>query len=573
MFLIKAAAVPGGQPPPITVEERLAAFAYPPDLQVDRLPPDALPEIRLDPAIGLPGELNITAHFLDRNLGHADRIAYYSGDRSISYRQLHDWVGRFAGALHALGIAKGDRVVLRIPNCVEFVVCALALHRLGAVVVPSNVLLRERILTYIANTSEAKALIAHRDFLEDVQAGRARHETLRHYIAAGGDGSARPGFLSYEEMLSSTEKAPELKQRLADLATMFFTSGTTGWPKGCMHPVLTIAAGPHIAVHMFSRIGADDVISGTPPLAFTFGYGNLLLLPLLVGAPCVLIEGRPRPEAILSTIEKHRVTIFQSVPAAYNLLLGVPDVATRFNVSSLREALSGSAPLLASTFRQWEERFGIRMANGMASSELYISVFSRWSADPRPGSLGEPLPGWQIRVLDEDGNDCPRGKIGRMAVRGPAANLYWRNPEKQVEAVHEGWSLTGDLIYQDEDGCYWHVCRGDDVIKSRGYRISPGEIEDTLMEHPAVFEPAVIGAPDPVQGQRVKAFVALKPGFRASPELAEDMKQFLRSRLAGYQVPGEIEFIEALPKTETGKVRRRDLKDLEERRQAAGAAR
>jgi len=554
----------------------LRAFAYPPELQADRLPPGALPDIRLDPGLGLPQELNITAHFLDRNLtrAQAGRIAYYSGERSLSYRALHEQVNRFACALHGLGIGKGDRVVLRIPNCLEFVVCALALHRLGAVVVPTNVLLRERILTYIANTSEAKALVAHRDFLDDVEAGRGRHETLKHYIAAGGGSSAAPGFLSYEEMLrTSSGTAPEVRVRLDELATMFFTSGTTGWPKGCMHLALTITAGPHIALQMFDRIGPDDVISGTPPLAFTFGYGNLLLLPLLCGVPCVLIEGRPRPEAILSTIEKHRVTIFQSVPAAYNQLLGVASAEQRFRLGSLRATLSGSAPLLASTFRQWEERFGTRMANGMGSSESYVSIFSRWSADPRPGSLGSPLPGWQIRILDEEGNDCARGKTGRMAVRGPAANLYWRNPEKQAEAVHEGWSLTGDLVYQDEDGCYWHVCRGDDVIKSRGYRISPGEIEDTLMEHPAVFEPAVIGAPDPVQGQRVKAFVALKPGFRSSPELAEDMKQFLRTRLAGYQVPGEIEFIEALPKTETGKVRRRDLKDLEERRQAAGAAR
>ena len=555
----------------------MRAVVYPRDLQPELLSQGAIPDIRLtDPGMQFPDEINITEHFLDRHLEgeQAGRIAYYSGERKITYRELHEDVNRLASGLRALGIDKGDRVVLRIPNCIEFVVCALALHRLGAVVVPTNVLLRERILSYITNTAEAKAVIAHHEFLEDVEAGRSRSATVGHFIAVGGDADSlgRAGYLSYEELIrSSNPPVPSVKVRLDDLATMFFTSGTTGWPKGCMHLTLTIMAGPHTALHMFDRIGPRDVISGTPPLAFTFGYGNMLLLPLLCGAPCVLIEGRPRPEVIFTTIEKHRVTIFQSVPAAYNQMLSVPDAQKRYDLGSLRAALSGSAPLLASTFQQWEQRFGIRMSNGMSSSECYVSIFSRWRADPRPGSLGDPLPGWEVRILDDDGKDCPRGKIGRLAVRGQAANLYWRNPEKQAEAVVDGWSLTGDLIYQDEDGCYWHVCRGDDVIKSRGYRISPGEVEDTLMEHPAVFEPAVIGVPDPIQGQRVKAFVALKPGYRSSAGLADELKRFLRERLAAYQVPGEIEFIEALPKTETGKIRRKDLKELEEQRHAAAA--
>jgi acetyl-CoA synthetase len=191
---------------------------------------------------------------------------------------------------------------------------------------------------------------------------------------------------------------------------------------------------------------------------------------------------------------------------------------------------------------------------------------SRWTADPQPGSMGFPLPGWEVRVLDDAGGDCACGVVGRLALRGPGATMYWRDPERQAEAVTEGWSLTGDLVYRDRAGCYWHVCRNDDVIKSRGYRISPGEVEDALLAHGAVYEPAVIGAPDPVQGQKVKAFVTLKDGHAPSSRLAEEMRQFVRARLPAYQIPAEIEFVQALPKTETGKIRRRDLKELEERR-------
>jgi 2-aminobenzoate-CoA ligase len=553
----------------------LSSVVYPRYLQPELLPQGALPDIRLsEPEIQFPERVNITAHFLDRNLapGQADRIAYFSGERRITYRALHEAVNRLAGALRALGIAEGDRVVLRIPNCIEFVVCALALHRLGAVVVPTNVLLRERILTHIVNTSEAKAVVVHRDCLAEVDAGRSRYTTVRHMIAAGGSGADCTGYLSYERLMeSSNEAVASVMVRRDALATMFFTSGTTGWPKGCMHLSLTIMAGPHVAVHMFEGIGPGDVLSGTPPLAFTFGYGNMLLLPLLAGVPCVLIEGRPKPEGIFAAIERYGITLFQSVPAAYNQMLAANGAEKGFDLRSLRGTLSGSAPLLASTFNQWEERFGIRMANGLGSSESYVSIFSRWNASPRAGSLGWPLPGFEVRAIDDEGRECPRGTVGRMAFKGPTANLYWRNPEKQVEAVEHGWSLTGDLVYQDDDGCFWHVCRGDDVIKSRGYRISPGEVEDALMEHPAVFEPAVIGAPDAIQGEKVKAFVALKEGYSASNALAEELKQFLRARLAGYQVPGEVEFVDALPKTETGKIRRKDLKELELERQASTA--
>jgi len=214
------------------------------------------------------------------------------------------------------------------------------------------------------------------------------------------------------------------------------------------------------------------------------------------------------------------------------------------------------------------QRFGTELANTIGSSETFLSYLATWRPESKPRSLGHPVPGWKARVIDEAGQDCQSGTIGRLAIQGPGGIMYWRNPEKQKEAVVDGWSLTGDLAYRDEDGCFWHISRSDDIIKSRGYRVSPGEVEDALLEHPAVFDPAVVGAPDPIQGHRVKAFVVLKEGYEGSPELAEELRQFVKARVAAYAAPSEIEFVTSLPKTETGKVRRIELKQLEEKRYA-----
>ncbi|MCC6472635.1 MAG: acyl-CoA synthetase [Burkholderiales bacterium] len=552
---------------------------YPAQVQAERLPPGALPAFLLEaPETRFPEEVNVADRFLAPNLapGRADRVAFYSGERSITYRELDRAVNRLGNALQALGIREGDPVVLRIPNCLEFPVCALALHRIGAVVVPTNVLIRERSLTHIVRTTRARAIIAGHECLDEVQAARGGWESVAHRIVAGGEPAAlrRRGYLHLQTLsAAASERLESARLRRDALGTVFFTSGTTGMPKGCMHLNVSILAGPCIARHMFDRIGPGDVIGGTPPLAFTFGYGNLFLLPLLAGVPAALIEGRSSPEAIFATIERRRVTIFNSVPTAYTQLLAHQDLARRFDLSSLRATLSGSAPMLPATFEHWERRFGTRMLNGMGSSESYVSIFSAYSADPRPGSMGTPLPGWEVRILGEQGETLGAGAVGRLAVRGPAGNLYWGDPERQAQFVQDGWSLTGDLAWFDDEGCYWHACRADDVIKSRGYRVSPAEIEDALIEHPAVFEPAVIGAPDPVQGERIKAFVSLKAGIAPCPALAEELREFTRSRLAAFQVPGEIEFVESLPKTETGKIRRKDLKELESRRLVTTAAR
>ncbi|MBI2953479.1 MAG: acyl-CoA synthetase, partial [Chloroflexi bacterium] len=524
------------------------------------------------PETQFPEEVNLTDYVLNRHLvseEEAQRTAFYSGDRVITYKALNQMVNRMGNGLRGLGIGKGDVVMLRIPNSVEFVVCALALHRLGAIVIPTMVLLREKTLTYVANASEAKAIICAHDILDEIELGRPKHQTVKHIVAIGGDRAelkAR-GYASYEELIeSSIDQLESVKVRRDDVAAVFFTSGTTGAPKGCMHMNMTLMGAPNAVPATLGGMRPDDIVSGSPPLAFVFGYGYLMLFPLLHSIPSILIEGRLSPERMFETIEKYKVTIFCSAPAAYNQMVNVPDANKRYDLSSLRITMSGSAPLLPATIQQWKDLFGTELMNIIGSSETFSAYLTTWQPKSKLRSLGHPLPSWEARVIDEQGNDCPTGETGRLAVKGIGGIMYWRNPEKQSEAVTNGWSLTGDLAYKDEDGCFWHVSRGDDIIKSRGYRVSPGEVEDALLEHASVFESAVIGAPDPIQGERVKAYVMLKEGHEGSPRLADELKQFLKGKLAPYMVPGEFEFVTSFPKTETGKVRRVELKQAEQQR-------
>ncbi|MBI2953853.1 MAG: acyl-CoA synthetase [Chloroflexi bacterium] len=548
------------------------SVSYPPQLQAELLPKGALPQFVLShPDMQFPEEVNLADFCLDRNLvgDRAQRIAVYSGERQVTYQDLHKMVNRCGNGLRGLGIEKGDHVVLRIPNCLEFVVCALALHRLGAVVIPTMILQREKFITHVVNTAEAKALICSHDLLDEVELGRSNYETVERFITVGGDRAdleAR-GYVTYDELIeSSSDRLESVKVRRDDLATAFFTSGTTGMPKGCMHLNLTLMGAAVAIKEVVGGTRPDDIATGSPALGFTYGYAHNLLFPLYGGIPTVLIEGRATAERMLETVQKYRATIFNTAPAAFNQMLNIPDAEKKYDLSSVRVTMSGAAPLLPHTVQNWKARFGADILNTMGASETLSPYLSNWRPESKPGSLGHPYPGWEAKIIDDKGDEVPPGTPGRLAIRGIAAIMYWSNPEKEKEAIENGWSLTGDLAYKDEDGCFWHMSRGDDVIKSRGYRISPGEIEDALLEHPAVFESAVIGAPDDIQGERVKAFVVLKERVEPTAQLAEELKQFVRARLAPYMAPGEVEFTTAFPRTETGKIRRIELKQLEQQR-------
>jgi 2-aminobenzoate-CoA ligase len=281
----------------------------------------------------------------------------------------------------------------------------------------------------------------------------------------------------------------------------------------------------------------------------------------------VILEGRMSAEALLEAIPKHKVTMFNAVPTAFNQILNMPNVGD-YDLSYLARGHVRQRPLLSSTFQRFKDLTGLEIVNGIGSSESIGTQLASYLPGYKPGATGWPVPGVQAKIVDEQGDECPPGVTGRLVVKACYGTMYWRNPERQKEAVIDGWSLSGDYAYKDEDGLYWHVSRIDDIIKSRGYRVSPGEVEDALNELEAVYESTVIGVPDPEQGQRVKAFVVLKDGYAGSAELVEAMRAAVKKRVAPYMCPSEIEFVSSLPKTETGKVRRVELRELEAKRAA-----
>ena len=552
----------------------MSTVKYPPELEAEKLARGCLPDLIWPPDIGvdLPEKVNLTEWFLDRNLvgEQADRVAYYSGDRAITYRTLKEQVDKFANALRRLGVGEGDRVLLRIANSVEYVVSALAVSRLAAVLVPTMTLLRSKVLVHDANRSGAKAIVCGYDLLGEIEAGRDQYQTVEHIISIGGDSEELRGrgLLSYQELLASASDEIESVRVPPDtLAAVFFTSGTTGTPKGCMHLIQSIIGSVHSFPLTFGGVKPSDVFLGSPPLAFVIGFGYNMLLPLLSGVPSVILEGRMSVEALLEAIPKYKATMFNAVPTAFNQILNHPNIGD-YDLSSLRVVMSGSAPLLSSTFLPFKELTGLEIVNGIGSTESIGTQLASYLPGYKPGATGWPVPGVEAKIIDDEGNECAPGVTGRLVVKACYGTMYWRDVERQKAAVIDGWSLSGDYVYKDEDGLFWHVSRIDDIIKSRGYRVSPGEVEDALHEHQAVFESTVIGVPDPEQGQRVKAFVMLKDGSAGSPELVEELKAFVKKRVAPYMAPSEIEFVDSLPRTETGKVRRIELRELEARRAA-----
>lgn len=510
-----------------------------------------------------PDKLNITGEVLDRriNEGHGDKVAVLYQDRKITYRGIYESVNRLGNGLLSLGVRRGDRVILRIPNRPEFIVCALAIHKIGAVPVPTMMLLRETTLTRIANKSRARLMIVDAELMEEVEKGQPGHETIENVIVIG---NRKGQYRSYEELLE--KGSPNLDPVAMDgdeLGAIFFTGGTTGEPKGCMHHVTALMAVIHVSECIYpGGIRDDDVFGGTPPLPFVYGYDHAMLIPLRFGATVSLIAGRATPEKALEAVERHGVTLFHSVPSMYRMILNIPEVEKKFRCGTLRACVTASAPIPPPAITEWKERFGLEIINIIGSHELLGSFIGNWRPPYKPGSLGYVYPGYECAILDDHGNECPQGEAGKLALQGPTGVMYLDQPREQRKAVLNGWSLTGDAAYEDPDGCIWHVSRTDDIIKSRGYRISPEEVENSLNEHPAVLECGVIGLPDEILGERVKAFVVLRPGYQASDSLAEELKQFSRARIAPYAAPSMIAFTEALPRTDLLKLSRVALRQM-----------
>ncbi|MFD9391213.1 AMP-binding protein [Streptomyces sp. NPDC060000] len=517
----------------------------------DHLPPPGLwPDLRFDlPELHYPDRVNCAAELLDR--ADPERPVFHTrSGPSWTYGELRTRVDRIAHVLSGdLGVVPGNRVLLRGPTTPWLAACWLAVLKAGAIAVTVLAQQRPKELRTLCEIARVEHALCDIRAVDDL--AKAEIPGLR-ITTYGGDApddllnrSAPPD--PYEAVATASD----------DVALIAFTSGTTGRPKGCMHfhrDVLAIA--DTFSRHVLKPL-PDDVFAGSPPLGFTFGLGGLVVFPMRAGASALLLE-QAGPRQLLSAIAEHRVTVLFTAPTAYRAMLGDLNRPHERNgpgahdVSSLRRCVSAGENLPAATWRAWHERTGLRLINGIGATELLHIFISAADEHIRPGATGVPVPGWHARVQDPGGSPVPDGEPGLLAVRGPVGCRYLADG-RQRQYVRDGWNVTGDTYVRETDGYFRYVARADDMIISAGYNIAGPEVEDALLRHPDMLEAAVVGRPDAHRGQVVVAFAVLREG--ALPD-AEALRDFLKEELAPYKCPREFVFLDALPRTATGKLQR-----------------
>ncbi len=523
----------------------------------DNLPPcEQWPDLLVKEAgLQYPEQLNCVAELLDSWIarGMGGRPCMGSPDEIWTYAGLAERVNRIANVLtRQLGMIPGNRVLLRAPNTPLAVAACLAVIKAGGVVVPTMPLLRARELAFMIEKARIGLALCDHRLDEELRRAREQAPELRRIVAMseGGDGLA--ALMAAE--LVEFEAWPA---RADDVCLIAFTSGTTGVPKGTMHFHRDLLAvcdtyGRHVL-----QARCEDVFVGSAPIAFTFGLGAVVLFPLRIGASTLLLE-QAGPEQLLDLIRTGRPTLCFTAPTGYRAMLGLMRPGER---TSLRICVSAGEALPKATWEAWRAATGLPILDGIGSTEM-LHIFIGAPAEAiRPGATGIPVPGYEAKLIDEAGRDLGRGGIGRLAVRGPTGCRYLAD-RRQMSYVRNGWNVTGDTYRQDDDGYFWFQARSDDMIISSGYNIAGPEVEATLIAHPAIAECAVVGAPDETRGAIVKAYVVLRPGQPPSDALAKALQEHVKAEIAPYKYPRAIAFLDALPRTESGKVKRFELRRM-----------
>ncbi len=532
----------------------------------DHLPPrEEWPEFLFTlPELQYPERLNCAAELLDATVakGLGARPAILTPQRRLTYDELLAEANRIANVLRDdLGLVPGNRVLLRGFNNDVMAACWLAVVKAGCVVVTTMPLLRAKELTDVINAAQVTHAICDLRLSEELQNALPSCPTLGTIVFSHDD---RPtGLAAISARKPDTfDNVPTASD---DVCMIAFTSGTTGRPKGTMHFHRDVLAICDTFPPSSFAPAPDDAFVGTPPLAFTYGLGGALLFPLRAGAATALIE-KPSPDALLGAIQTFGATICFTAPTSYRAMA---PLAKDYDLRTLRACVSAGETLPVGTRTLWEDATGVRIIDGIGSTEM-LHIFIAASGDEiRPGATGKPVPGYVACILDDDGKPLPPGNVGRLAVKGPTGCRYLADP-RQREYVQHGWNLTGDAYLLDEDGYFWYQARTDDMIISSGYNIAGPEVEGALLEHPRVLECAVVGAPDEARGTIVKAFVVLRQaqddkeaGAQDDAALVSELQEFVKARIAPYKYPRAIEFVTELPRTQTGKLQRFKLRAAE----------
>jgi benzoate-CoA ligase len=508
-------------------------------------------------AIEVPERFNAAAYFLDRHVaeGRGARVAFRFEGRGVTYGEVALRANRLGHALLARGVQMEQRVLLVLPDRPEFAEAFWGAMKIGAVPVPVSDALPAEELAFLLQDSRARAVITSETAAGAVAGIRSRCPALESVIALGG---RRRGALEYERLLekASPELAPADTSR-DDVALWLYTSGSTGRPKAAVHL-------HHDLVHSAERvgretfgIGPEDLLLSVSKLHFAFGLGNSLYFPALVGAAAVLVAERPDPARVFELIQAERPTMLFAVATMYRRLLQVEDAERRFDLSSLRRCVSSGEPLPAGIFHAWKSRFGHELLDVVGSTEALHDYLANRPGEARPGSSGRVIPGYEARLVDDEGRPVAPGLVGQLLVKGDSTAAGYWNRHEQTKATMQGeWLRTGDMFYQDTDGYFYFCGRVDDMLKVGGMWVSPAEIEACLGEHPAVLEAAVVGRGDADGLTKPHAFCVLRDAAAGTDALAAELRELVRRRLAGYKAPRWVDFPAELPKTATGKIQR-----------------
>ncbi|MBI4592913.1 MAG: benzoate-CoA ligase family protein [Candidatus Rokubacteria bacterium] len=509
----------------------------------------------------LPDQFNVATYFVDRNVveGRAVAPAFHYEGRVLTYGDVQDLANRTGNALRELGVGLEDRVLVLCLDAPEFLGAFWGAIKIGAVPIPVNTLMRGQDYLYFLDDSRAAVAVVSAPLLGEAGPVLSQARYLRHVLVAGGS----PGVhLSYEDWVAKAsarlDAAPTSRD---DTAFWLYSSGSTGFPKGAVHLHHDMVVCYETYAKQVLGIRPTDKVYSGAKLFFAYGLGNAGYFPMGAGAQSVLYPHRPAPEAVFEVLARNRPTLFFGVPTLYAAMLAVKDADKRFDLSSLRLCVSAGEALPEEIFTRWRERFGVEIIDGIGTTEILHIFLSNRAGAVRPGSSGLPVPGYEAAIVDDEGRPVPPGEIGNLRVKGDSTMaFYWTKHEKTKESLFGPWIQTGDKYWQDPDGYFWYAGRSDDMLKVGGIWVSPVEVEGTLIKHPAVLEAAVVGKEDSDKLVKPQAFVVLKDPAAASAALAEELKAFVKDKIAPYKYPRWIEFVPELPKTATGKIQRFKLR-------------
>jgi benzoate-CoA ligase family protein len=514
-------------------------------------------------SVDLPERLNAAMVLVDEHLakGRGEKPAILCGDRTVTYAQLQEGVNRFGNVLRELGVRMEERVAILLPDSPEWVFSFFGAIKAGAVAVPLNTLLNTKDYAYLLGDSRARVLVVHASMAGCIEPIRDSLPHLAQVLVVGGAGDPRECFDGWLGRASASLVAADTSKD--DMAFWLYSSGTTGFPKGAIHLHHDmIVAADRYAVETIG-LRESDVSFSVAKLFFAYGLGNGLYFPLRTGGTTVLLPDRPTPEKVFETIDRYRPTVFYGVPTSYAALLHEAEQKGRTTLGGARMCVSAGETLPRHLFLRWRERFGVEILDGIGSTEILHIFISNRPGQARPGSTGQVVPGFEARLIDDDGHDLSPGEVGTLLIKGDStAVAYWNKHEASKRTFLGEWINTHDKFMCDHDGYFWYSGRADDMLKVSGQAVWPTEVEGLLQQHPAVLESGVTGAANNEGLLKPVAFVVLKDPKAASPELARELQQFVKKSSAPHKYPRAIVFVEHLPKTATGKIKRFELRHI-----------